>query len=384
MEQTLTYGIFFPGALHVGIGAFERLPELCPDEGDLLAVVDKAVSANPLVARELARLGGQGRSPTIVDSVPPEPSDHDIARITADLKGKSFAAVVAIGGGSVLDAAKLFAVLIPGGMSITELADGAATARRLPLILVPTTAGTGSEATPNAIVAIPRRHCKVGIVRREFLPDHVILDPRLTATLPGGVTAATGIDALCHAIECYTASVANPVGDLVAAEGARLILSNLRQAFAHPDDLAAREAMLLGAFYGGVAISAAGTNIVHALSYPLGGRFHIPHGVAKAVLLVAGLTFNADACQGKLARLARHTGVVGREVADGEAVARFLDHLSHLVAEVKIPSRLADIGVPAEALAELVEAAFGVKRLLANNPKPVSPEDIRGIYERVL
>jgi alcohol dehydrogenase class IV len=378
------FDVLLPPAAHVGAGSLKRLEGLLPAGGRVLVALDRAVAGTPAIVEALAALDAGGRTLVVTDLIPPEPTDRDIDTLVAGLKAEAFDVVVGIGGGSVLDGAKLLAAMLIADTTAAALADGAAIARRLPLILVPTTAGTGSEATPNAIVAFPERNLKIGIVRPALMPDHVILDPTLTLTLPPAVTAATGIDALCHAVECHTASVANPLSDMVSAEATRLIFANLRRAHGRPDDMAAREAMLLAAFLGGVAIAASGTNIVHALSYPLGGRFRVPHGIANAVLLVAGMRFNADACGAKLARLAETAGIVPPGTAEATAVAAFLDALARLVADLGIPAKLADIGVPATALPDLVEAAFGVKRLLNQNPKPVSRDDIRAIYEELL
>jgi len=378
------FDILFPGAVHIGAGSIARLSDLCPRDANVLVVLDRAVSENADVKARLDELRTGGRAVTVTDAVPPEPTDRDVERIVGGLRSNAFTQVIGIGGGSVLDASKLLAAMLVSPLTPAELADGAPIERRLPLILVPTTAGTGSESTPNAIVAFPERNLKIGIVRPVLMPDHVILDPLLTLSLPPAVTAATGVDALCHAVECHTASVANPLSDMVSAEAARLIFANLRRAHTVPGDIAAREAMLTAAFLGGVSIAASGTNIVHALSYPLGGRFRVPHGLANAVLLVAGIRFNADACASKLAGLARLVGVVTPDADDAAAVRAFLDALASLVADLGIPTKLADIGVPASALPDLVEAAFSVKRLLNQNPKPVTPDDIRSIYEELL
>lgn len=379
------FDVLYPPAVHVGAGALRKLETLSPAGGRLLVALDRAVAEVAAVKDALAALAAGGRTLTVTDMIPPEPTDRDIDSLVASLKSAGpVDGVVGIGGGSVLDGAKLLAAMLIAETSTATLADGAPITSRLPLILVPTTAGTGSEATPNAIVAFPERNLKIGIVRPALMPDHVILDPTLTLTLPPAVTAATGIDALCHAVECYTASVANPLSDMVAAEATRLIFAHLWRAYSQPDDLAAREGMLMAAFLGGAAIAASGTNIVHALSYPLGGRFRVPHGIANAVLLVAGMRFNADACAPKLANLARLAGVVPAGTSDDAAVTAFLDALAALVADLGIPAKLPDIGVPASALPDLVEAAFGVKRLLNQNPKPVTREDIRAIYEELI
>ena len=182
------------------------------------------------------------------------------------------------------------------------------TRRQAELVMIPTTAGTGSESTPNAIVFRPTLNLKVGIVCDIFMPDKVILDPELLLGLPAGITAATGMDALCHALECYICNKANLLSDMMAIEATRLIFKSLKRCVEDGSDLEARADLLVAAFLGGACIAASGTNGVHALSYPLGGRYRIPHGISNAILLAPVFAFNKDCCIDKLAAIAHLTG----------------------------------------------------------------------------
>ena len=198
--------------------------------------------------------------------------------------------IVAVGGGSVMDTAKLVAVMLGGEVTFDQMfASQVPTRRKSELIMLPTTAGTGSESTPNAIVFRPSLNLKVGIVCDIFMPDRVILDPELLTGLPPSITAATGMDALCHALECYISNKANLLSDMMAVEATRLIFKSLKRCVTNGNDLEARADMLLAAFLGGACIAASGTNGVHALSYPLGGRYRIPHGISNAHPAGSGL-----------------------------------------------------------------------------------------------
>jgi alcohol dehydrogenase class IV len=257
------------------------------------------------------------------------------------------------------------------------------TRRQAELIMVPTTAGTGSESTPNAIVFRPSTNLKVGIVCDTFMPDKVILDPELLTGLPAAITAATGMDALCHALECYISNKANLFSDMMAVEAIRLIFQSLKRCFANGNDIDARADLLFAAFLGGACIAASGTNGVHALSYPLGGRYRIPHGISNAVLLAPVLAFNKDSCTDKLAAIAHLTGADVSGLDNGLKADVLVQALYDLSRELGIPGNISVLGVPAEDLESIVDAALQVKRLLDNNPKPMSRNDIRNIYQGV-
>ena len=230
-----------------------------------------------------------------------EPSDDMAEAMYKDIKG-DHKRVIAIGGGTVIDISKLFALKTVS--PILDLYDGKTEiVKDKELVLVPTTCGTGSEATCNAIVAIPEESVKKGIVNDAMIPDYAVLDPLTIRHLPKSIVAATGVDALAHVVECYTSLKATDFSNMFAMTGAKLIFKNLVRAYEDPDDMEAKTAMMLGAFYGGVAITASGTTAVHALSYPLGGKFHIAHGVSNAILFAPVMRCNRPACEKELAQL---------------------------------------------------------------------------------
>ncbi len=250
--------------------------------------------------------------------------------------------------------------------------------------MIPTTCGTGAEATCNAIVAIPEEETKKGIVNDSMIPDYVLMDPRTIARLPKSIVAATGVDALAHVVECYTSKKATPLSDTYAMAGAKLIFGNIRRAYLNPDDTEAKGAMMLGAYYGGVAITASGTTAVHALAYPLGGKYHIAHGVSNAILFAHVMEYNLEACKKQLAELC--DAIAPEHFAETETQkARYvIDQIADIVKVTDIPTDLSAYGVKMEDLDFLVSSGSQQTRLLVNNRRELSLDDIRSIYLKVL
>ncbi|HLV06101.1 MAG TPA: iron-containing alcohol dehydrogenase [Croceibacterium sp.] len=292
--------------------------------------------------------------------------------------------VIGLGGGSAMDVAKLVAALADGSQSFGDVVGiGLLAGRRLPLACVPTTAGTGSEATPIAILEDQADQLKKGVVSPHLVPDFAYLDPQLTVTMPARVTAATGIDALTHCIEAYTNRFAHPLVDSWALEGIRLIGANLETAVQEPGNVAAREAMLLASHLGGMCLGPVNTAAVHALAYPLGGEFHVAHGVANSLLLPHVMRFNMETAPERYAAIA---GALG-ERTSGDAAAdarRGVERIERLSESCGIDRRLSDIGIGHNALPKMAAAAMTVQRLLRNNPREVTEADALRIYEAAL
>ncbi|MEQ4517015.1 MAG: iron-containing alcohol dehydrogenase [Pantoea agglomerans] len=346
-----------------------------------VVVTDRNIEAIPAVQALMGQLRDQIPGISVVNSVPPEPSQHDVAAIIATLSRPQVDMVIGIGGGSVLDVAKLLSVLcIDAAPSLDALLAGEKPQRRTRSILIPTTAGTGSEATPNAILAIPEKETKVGIISPVMLPDVVALVPELTTSMPPHIASSTGIDALCHLIECFTANVANPVSDNYALIGMKKLFANLETTLREPENLQARLEMLWASYYGGASIAHAGTHLVHALSYPLGGRYHLPHGVANAILLAPCMRFVRPAAVSKFAQAYDLLPDADVRLSDEEKSHALVDYFTALVARLQLPASLEALGISPDHLPWLVEAALDVQRLMNNVPMAVTADDVRAVY----
>jgi len=291
-------------------------------------------------------------------------------------------AIVGLGGGSAMDVAKLVAALLDGKQEIRDVFGiGKLIGRSVHLICLPTTAGTGSEVSPNAILLDENENLKKGVISPHLMPDASYVDPMLTIGVPAAVTGATGMDALTHCIEAYANKFAHPLIDLYALEGIRLIAANLSAAVEDGKNLEARTALALGSMYGGMCLGPVNTGAVHALAYPLGSEFHVPHGVSNAVLLPHVLEFNLPAAPDRYASIAVALGAErGRD--DRETAKRGLDLIRNLSRNVGIPARLSDLGVPDTAVERMARAAMTVTRLLNLNVREVTLDDAIAIYRR--
>lgn len=364
-----------------GFQALNDLSYLLKGKEKALLVTDKNIEGIPAVQSLIAQLKQQISTLSIVNSVPPEPSQHDVAAIVAALPSTDVDLVIGVGGGSVLDVAKLLSILcVEGAPTLDALLAGEKPQTRTTSLLIPTTAGTGSEATPNAILAIPEKETKVGIITPVMLPDYVALVPELTTSMPPHIASSTGIDALCHLIECFTATVSNPVSDNYALIGMKKLFASLETTMAEPGNLEARLNMLWASYYGGASIAHAGTHLVHAMSYPLGGKYHLPHGVANAILLAPCMRFVRPAAVSKFAQ-AYDLLPDADTTLDEEAKSHALvDYLAALVKRLKLPASLEELGIGPDHLPYLVEAALDVQRLMKNVPMKVSADDVRNVY----
>lgn len=288
--------------------------------------------------------------------------------------------VIGLGGGSAMDAAKLVAALADGAQTVTEVFGiNQLRGRKLFLACLPTTSGTGSEVSPNAILLDESCQLKKGIISPHLVPDVACVDPSLTCSVPPGVTAATGLDALTHCIEAYANRFAHPAVDVYALQGIRLISKHLLAAITDGRDTTARANLSLGSLYGGLCLGPVNTAAVHALAYPLGSEFHIAHGISNAVLLPHVLRFNLSSAPERYADIALALGV--EPAATAEATAeRGIARIVEIMAHCPMAQRISAMGVPQEALPRLAKAAMTVTRLLKNNPRVVTEENALHIY----
>ncbi len=378
MRYTFSYG----PRLLCGPGKSSELAGLLPP-GSCLFVTDAQLRSLGLVAPVLEGLRANGIDLAIFDAVEPDPSRATL--MAAVEAGRGCASVIGFGGGSPMDVAKLAAYLLGSGDDLDAIwGVGKATGRRLPLVLVPTTAGTGSEATPVTIITVEGAE-KRGVSSAALVADTAVLDATLTTGLPRHVTAATGIDAMVHAIEAYTsARLKNPLSDLLAREALRLLSANLLRACDSPDDLDARAEMLLGAHLAGVAFANAPVAGVHALAYPIGGHFHVPHGLSNALMLPHVLAHNMPAATPLYAELgALLVPATAGEGAQAQAQA-LVRHMSELFAATGLPQRLRDVGIGPGDLDLLAAEAMKQERLLVNNPCPITQAEARRLYQAAL
>ena len=372
-----------PDSVFAGEHALDALSSLLRPDDRVVVLTDPGIRKVGLTEQILSRIRSSGVSAAVLDQIPPEPAYTDVQRIYQEVNRGGFDTIVAVGGGSVIDTGKLCSIM-GCGVTVQDLLEDPSKGRKaLRTIMIPTTAGTGAEATPNAIVAVPERQVKIGIVNPCMIPDAAILDPEMIRTLPPSIAAATGVDALCHGIECFTSRIATPFSDLYALEAVKIIFTHLASACLDPDAMDSKAAMLIAAFYGGVAISCSGTTAVHALSYPLGGKYHIPHGIANAVLLLPVMRFNMEYCTERLACVYDVLSMAGAETQEAKAAA-VLQRMEALVRQIGIPTDLSAYGVKMDDLEEMVESGMGVQRLLKNNRRPVTADDARMIYRQIL
>lgn len=384
------YNLKMPHAVYGGVDSIENVTVII---GALHAkkvamFTDKGLRRLGLFDLAESAVKKSGAEYYVLDDLPAEPTYMAVQAVVDAFKKSGADLIVACGGGSVMDAAKLASVLVTDAYGVKELLDNPGMAKKcVPLVLIPTTAGTGAEVTPNAIVGVPERELKIGIVNENMIADYVILDARLIKNLPRSIAAATGVDALAHCIECFTSNKANPFSDMYALEGCDLILNNILAACDDPEAMEAKNRMQIAAYYGGLAITASGTTAVHALSYPLGGRYHIAHGVSNAILLIPVMRFNAEdaAVKERLAMVYdRCCHGERRAVNVAEKAEWVITTMDSIVKHLDIPTSLRQFGVPESDLETLVASGMEVTRLLNNNMRKITQEDARNIYKQVL
>lgn len=346
-----------------------------------LLVTDPGLVSIGLIQPVIAALEQSGIQPVLFDQVREDPPEETVLAAAAIAGDNGVDGLVAVGGGSSMDVAKVAAVLLGGDQSLSEIYGvGQVRGGRLPLVLVPTTAGTGSEVTPVAVITTGET-TKAGVSSPVLLPDVAVLDAELTLGLPPAVTAMTGVDAMVHAIEAYTSRhKKNPLSDSLAINALDLLAVNIRTAVHNGSDGRAREAMLLGACLAGQAFANAPVAAVHALAYPLGGHYHIPHGLSNSLVLPAVLEFNApEACElyAEIAELVVGAPLAGSAEAKTAALVRAL---RQLIDDVALPATLSQAGVKVGDLEMLAEDAMLQQRLLINNPREVGYDDALAIY----
>ena len=369
-----------PQKIVFGTGCIQTLVEDYKKMGLQRLFVLTAPPIRPLIEESLGELKAAGVGIEVFQDIVAEPTVNDFKKILEVARQFKADSVIGIGGGSVLDVTKLVAAFINSDQQVEDcFGTGFIKAKGLWFACLPTTAGTGSEVSPNAILLDERDHLKKGIVSPFLIADAAYVDPKLTWTVPAKVTADTGMDALTHCIEAYTNKFAHPSVDIYALQGIRLIAANLERAVKNGKDVEAREALAFGSLYGGLCLGPVNTAAVHALSYPLGGEFHIPHGLSNAILLPSVMKFNMPANIKRHAEVAIALGCKPGNT-DEETAQKGVDFIYRLAAGVGIPDKLTALNIPQTAVDGMAKAAMQVQRLLKNNPREVTEQDARDIY----
>jgi alcohol dehydrogenase len=385
MMLNQSFTIAQPTRIRFGVGTVRELGAAVREfkGSKALLVIDPGLVKAGLLARFTEPLEQEGIPFLVYDQVDPEPGLRLADQACGLAKENGCDCVIGAGGGSAMDVAKAVAILLTnGGKAADYLGLGLIKRPGVPKIMVPTSAGTGAEVTFTAVFINEETGSKGGMNGEPLYPDAAILDPELTLSLPPKVTAYTGIDALTHALEAYTSVQAHAISEMHSLEAVRLIAENLPAACANGGNLEARTAMLLGSLLGGKALAMAGVGLVHAMAYPLGGMFGIPHGLANAVLLPYVVQYNLPGNLRKFADLAETLGQNTEGLPLREAAQLCVEALFDLNADVGIPAALADLDIPAENIPEMARIALTVARPVANNPRKPALEEVIALYQQ--
>ena len=373
--------INFPRQLVFGNGVLDQLVQdlktLRCKEVVILSIVPLRDAIKPLINS----LENDCVKYHIEEGIVQEPSFEDFERVISSIALKNVDTVIGIGGGSVLDVAKLIAALLDSEQTLEEIiGNGLLYKREKRLICVPATAGTGSEVSPNSILVDPEGQ-KKGIISPFLVPDMVYADPLLTLSIPQAITAATGIDALTHCLEAYVNKNSQEFIDMYAFKGMQLIAENLVQAVKSGNDIEARSKVAMGSLLGGFCLGPVNTAGVHALSYPLGSMFHLPHGLSNAILLPHVMEFSYPSNIKKYAEVAVALGC-NKSESDEETALAGIVKIKQLLADCGVPSRLRDLNIPIDAIPQMAEDAMKITRLLVNNPREIKLNDAIEIFEK--
>jgi alcohol dehydrogenase len=384
MSEQQSFVVNQPTRIHFGIGVIAELAAIVKATGGskALLVVDPGLAGAGLLDTITNPLEQGGIDFVIYDKIDPEPG-LKLADAAAKLAKKAKVdCVIGVGGGSAMDVAKAVSILLTnGGKAEDYLGLGRIKKAGVPKIMVPTTAGTGAEVSFTAVFINEKTKSKAGMNGDPLYPEAAVLDPALTISLPPHVTASTGIDALTHALESFISVQAHAISEMYSLEAISLISDNLGKAYANGANLEARSAMLLGSLLAGKGLATAGVGLVHAMAYPLGGMFNIPHGLANAVLLPYVMEYNILGAPEKFVQLAEILGQNIDNLSQREAAMRTVEAIIQLNEEVGIPASLAELEIPKEKIPEMADIALTVTRPVENNPRRPTRADVIKIYE---
>jgi len=379
--------ISFPKRIFAGPGVIDSIAEKAAYLGAkrIGIVSDRGMDALGIPAKIEKLLCGAGFACLLCCEISGEPTTDECEKIYSALSSFGADTLIGIGGGSAIDVAKACGAMMTNGGDIFPLFGiNNIKNQSIPTILIPTTSGTGTESTNAGVFINSKTGEKATMFSPCIMASVVLLDPCLTVSLPAKFTAYTGMDAFAHAIECFVGKKANELSDFYALKSADLIFNNIRRAYNTPKDIDARFNMQLGAMYAGMAISASGTTAVHALAYPLGARFHVAHGLSNAVLLPYVFDFGRDQMIERLCILGENMKIARGDLQDGEYSKLIISEFYSLNRDLDIPDDLSVFGVKADDLSAMADEATSIKRLIENNPKPVTKDDALAIYRRLM
>ena len=374
-----------PNLILAGFGALAKMGE---EAGNLeakkaLLVTDKGITASGITAKVEKVLTDQKIAVDVFDQVIPDPDIACCEMCIDRAKAGRYDLIVGVGGGSSMDIASVTSTLCTNPGKINDyFGVNLLKKQGIPTFLVATTAGTGAEVTPNAILTDTEAKLKKGIVSPYILPRAAVVDPELTLSMPPRVTSFTGMDALTHAVESYTSMNATPLTDMYAREAIRLIGRSLRTAVARGDRRDARYDMSIGSLYAGISLANAGVGAVHALAYPLGGQFNVPHGIANGILLPHVMEFNVAGDLFKFAEVARLLGERVENLSPVEAAYRSVAAVKNLMRDIDMPLTLTELNIPKSAIPEMAAASINVTRLMANNPRRMTAKDSENVFSK--
>jgi len=376
--------IFFPGKLVFANGCLDNLADDIAQPNTSSALIVTIEPLLPKLQNFIDTLNSRGIKVSIDTSITQEPSFSDFEQLMLKITPLNPDFVIGIGGGSVLDIAKLIAAQLDNEQQLKDYVGiGLLKGRKKKLICVPATAGTGSEASPNAILVDDSDNQKKGIISPFLVPDIVYVDPLLTISVPPAITAATGIDALTHCMEAFTNKFAQPFIDMYAYEGMKLIAANIVTAVNDGSNVEAREKVAMGSLLGGFCLGPVNTAAVHALSYPLGSMYHLAHGLSNALLLPYVMAYNIVGAEKKYAEVAVALGCV-RKSTDLETAQAGVEKIKALNKACGIPASLKDVGVKENDIPAIAKDAMKVQRLLKNNPREITEADAIEIYKKAM
>ena len=379
-----TYQIMLPDKIRFGVGCIDTLGNEAKELAAKRAIIitDPGVYQAGLVDPVKKQLSRAKLSVDVIAEAEPEPTLTRLDAIAEKLRKADYDLLIGVGGGSSIDTTKGLSVLLThGGSGQNYVGVNKVPGPGIPVFALPTTAGTGSEVTNIAVFGDPEKELKLAMVSPYILARLALVDPTLTYGCPPKVTAASGMDALVHTIECYTSNKAHNFSDALALEAMRLIVGNLRTVVKNGSDKEARKCMSEGALIAGIAFGNSSVTAVHALAYPLGSRFHVPHGVANGLLLPYVMECNLPANLPKFAVIAKMLGVEIGKLSLQETAEKGAEAARALAADIGIPTHLRNLGIPKEALEEMAVATMDINRLLVNNPKPLTLDDVRRIWQ---